>query len=69
MNAQELATQSLMNEGDAQMVLNAISGMAFFTPSMIIELSCNGFRAIEIIDLLRHDPLYLVSYLAIRGQS
>ncbi len=69
MTAQELAAQSLMTEDDAQMVLNAISGMAFFTPEHIIELSCNGFSAANIVDLLRHDPAYLITFLDIAKQQ
>lgn len=66
MDKYELANRSLMTEPQAEMLLDAIKGMALFNAEMLIELSLNGFRAFEILSLLENDPLYLISYLAIR---
>lgn len=63
MTAQELAAQSLMTTDEAQAMLDALKLYGDFSPEQIIELSCNGFGASELIDLLHHDPDYLTGYL------
>lgn len=67
MDKYELARLTLMNEDEAQMLLDAIEGMALFNVDMLIELSLNGFTAFEILDKLENAPMGLLAYLAIRG--
>lgn len=64
MDKHQLAALSLMNESEAEAILNHIQGMAFWTPEMVVELSCHGFRASEILEKLTNDPMYLLVYLA-----
>lgn len=67
MDKHELARLSLMNEEQAQMLLDKIEGMAFWNAEMLIDLSCNGFRAFEIANYLDNDPMFLLGYLAIQN--
>lgn len=66
MNSLELAQLSLMTEVQAEMLLDAIKGMALFNANMLLELSLNGFHAFEILSYLENDPLFLITYLAVR---
>lgn len=69
MTAQELAAQSLMTTDEAQAMLDALALYGDFTPEQIIELSCSGFDASKLMDLLHHDPSYLTGYLDVMAKQ